>query len=226
MKKIKLFQAVLFDADGTLYDSTMLHFEAYHKAIWELCSFDFTEKLFFDEVIGNYKKPPQIMKELGIPCDKDEFYVRKRKYYQEIAAKKLNPTQGLVPFLEILQKHKIPCGIVSGASSNSLEDSLNILKISRFFDHKITFEDCPEQQKPHSLPYEIALKKMNINPAETLAFEDTKSGIESAQAASLFCIGIKNTTNTSFELQKAKMIIQNYDDLKYQIEKGLTLEII
>jgi len=226
MKKIKSFQAVLFDADGTLYDSTMLHFEAYRKVIQELCNFDFSEKLFFDEVIGNYKKPPQIMMELGIPCDKDEFYVRKRKYYQEIAAKKLQPTQGLIPFLEILQKHKIPCGIVSGASSNSLEDSLNILKISHYFDQKITFEDCPQQQKPNPFPYEIALKKMNINPAETLAFEDTKSGIESAQAASIFCIGINNTTNTSRELQKVAIIIQNYDDLKYQIGKGLTLELI
>jgi len=77
-KTDKAFKAVLLDADGTLYDSTMLHFEAYRKACFELYTFDFTEEIYFTECVRKYKKPPQILQEQGIEYNAEEFYLKKR----------------------------------------------------------------------------------------------------------------------------------------------------
>lgn len=226
MKKTKTFKAILFDADGTLYDSTMLHLEAYQKVSQELYNFDFTERLFFKECIDHYKKPTQILRECGVLCKDDDFYAKKRGYYYEIAKQKLQPTVGLIDFLESIKENNIPCVIVSGASQNSLQDSLTILKIENFFKFRISYEDAPNHQKPHPYTYQEAMRRLNISPKDCLAFEDTKSGVESAKKAELFCIGIKNTTNTEEELRDSDLIVDNFSMLNYQFTDGELMLLI
>lgn len=216
----KTFKAILFDADGTLYDSTMLHLEAYQKVSQELYDFDFTEDLFFKECIAHYKKPTQILRECGVPCKDEDFYSKKRGYYYEIAKLKLQPTAGLIDFLESARENNIPCVIVSGASQNSLEDSLTILKIDNFFKFRISYEDAPNHQKPHPYTYQEAMRRLDITPENCLAFEDTKSGVESTKKAELFCVGIKNTTNTEEELKNSDLIVGSFGELNYQFSDG------
>lgn len=221
--KMRKFKAILFDADGTLYDSTMLHLEAYRIASRELYNFDFSEKLYFDECVGHYKKPTQVLKECGINCSDEDFYTKKRLYFYQIAQEKLNPTPGLLDFLQTAKQHKIPCAIVSGASHNSLEDSLNILRLRDFFEFRIAFEDSFENQKPHPFPYEQAIARLGILPKDGMAFEDTESGLISANKAGLFCIGIKNATNTAEQLKQAEFIISDFNELNYTFNVGLEL---
>ncbi len=223
MSQRKIFKAVLFDADGTLYDSTMLHFEAYKKVSRELYGFDFTEKLFFDECIDLYKKPTQVLREQGVKCKDEDFYSKKRPYYYEIAKQKLKPTAGLIKLLKELKRAYVPCVIVSGASRDSLEDSLTILGIKEFFDFRIAYEDSPEQQKPDPFPYQLALQRLSLSPDEGLAFEDTKSGIEAAKRAGLNCIGIKNKTNNRELLSSSDMIITDFNEIDCTFNKGLEL---
>ena len=221
--KTKTFRAILFDADGTLYDSTMLHFEAYRMVSQELYGFDFSEKLYFDECIDHYKKPTQVLREQGTDCNDEDFYAKKRPYFYKIAQTKLKPTSGLLDFLQALQQHGIPCVIVSGASHNSLEDSLSILGLKDFFEFRIAYEDSSENQKPHPYPYEQAISRLGIPPDEGLAFEDTESGVASANKAGLFCIGIKNATNELDQLKEAQLVISNFNELKYKFNEGLRL---
>ena len=217
-----IFKAMLFDADGTLYDSTMLHFEAYKKVSRDLYDFDFTKKLFFDECIDLYKNPTQVLREHNINCKDEDFYSKKRPYYYQIAKEKLRPTPGLTKLLKQAKENDIPCAIVSGASRNSLEDSLNILGISDFFCFRIAREDSPKQ-KPSPSPYQLAIKKLNLPTDQCLAFEDTKSGIESTKKANLYCIGIRNTTNNDEQLSNANLIVSNLDQLNYRFENGFKI---
>jgi len=223
MMKTKNFKAILFDADGTLYGSTMLHFEAYQIVSRELYDFDFSEKLYFDECIDHYKKPTQVLREQGIDCKDEDFYSRKRPLFYEIAQKKLKPTAGLLDFLHAVKQQGIPCVIVSGASHNSLEDSLNILGLSDFFEFRIAYEDSSENQKPHPYPYERAIVRLGISPKEGLAFEDTESGVASANQAGLFCIGVKNATNSKKQLEKSQFIISDFNELDCTFNKEFTL---
>jgi len=214
------FKAVLFDADGTLYDSTMLHFEAYKKVSHELYNFEFTEKIFFDECIDLYKKPTQVLREHGVKCADKDFYEKKNPYYHEIAAAKLKPTKNLIPFLNSIKSQNIPCHIVSGATKSSLETSLTILGIQDFFDCKVTYEDSPKRQKPDPYPYKLALKKIGLNPDDCIVFEDTKSGIESAKNAEIVCIGIKNETNSEISLHDADLVVSDFNQLHLYSNKG------
>lgn len=219
----KTFKAILFDADGTLYDSTMLHFESYQVASRELYNFDFSEKLYFDECVGNYKNPAQILKDSGVTCNDKEFYAKKRPYFYKLAKAKLKATPGLVDFLRTMKRHKIPCAIVSGSSHNSLTDALKILNLSDFFEFRIAFEDSGENQKPHPFPYERAIARLGISPKDGIAFEDTENGIKSATSAGLFCIGVKNSANTLDRLKHAQFVISDFGELDFTFDEGLKL---
>ena len=100
----RTFKALLFDADGTIYDSAMLHQKAYAKVCRELYDFDFSKKFYFEECVIPYKRPPEILKERGIICDEKEFYKRKRAYYDTIARKELDAMPGLVTLLKKAKK--------------------------------------------------------------------------------------------------------------------------
>lgn len=216
-KPDKVFKAVLLDADGTLYDSTMLHFEAYRKVCSDLYAFDFTEEIYFSECLGKYKKPPQVLQEQGIECNAGEFYFKKREYYFEIAKKKLKLIYGLKIFLKSLQNSGIPCAVVSGASANSLTDSISLLGLGGFFHFVISHEDIDDKQKPDPFPYLMAGKKLGVASKFCLTFEDTEPGIQSAKAAGMYCVAIRNSTNSQDKLGKADLIVENYSKLKYKI---------
>lgn len=219
-KTEKVFQAVLLDADGTLYDSTMLHFEAYRKVCLELYTFDFTEEIYFAECVRKYKKPPQILQEQGIECDAEVFYLNKRKHYFEIAKKKLKPIYGLKVFLENLRKARIACVVVSGASSNSLVDSIDLLGLGDFFRFIISHEDIGAKQKPDPFPYQMASKKLGVANKACLTFEDTESGIKSAKGAGMYCVAIRNSANSQDELGEADLVVEDYSKLKYRIQNN------
>lgn len=214
------FKALLFDADGTLYDSTMLHFEAYQKVSRELYNFDFTKEMYFDKVVAGYKKPPQVLREFGVPCKDEDFSAKKRGYYFEIAKRKLTPTAGLLALLQSAHDHGIPCCIVSGASRNSLEDSLKILQIDQYFVFRISYDDTLGRQKPAPFPYQIAVRKLGIPAGDCCAFEDTKSGIASARAAGVFCVGIRNAATLLEELEDSDLIAGDFKALRYECSKG------
>jgi HAD superfamily hydrolase (TIGR01509 family) len=207
-------KAILFDADGTLYDSNYLHFLAYQTASKHLYNFDFSWKLFEHEVLRGNKKAPEVLSKHGISVDSKEFYEHKDKTYSHLAKRSLQTSPGLIEFLHWCQHKNIRCIVVSASRQSQLELSLDHLKISSFFENVIALESVGDFRKPHPYPYLKGLQEAGLSPNEALAVEDTRQGIVSAKAAGLRCIGIRNETNSPDELTKADFIISDFNELK------------
>lgn len=217
---VRAFKGLLFDADGTLYDSSPLHFEAYRRTSRELYGFDFTLELFKAECIGKYKKPTQVLREHGVPCVDADFRSRKRPYYVALATEKLATTKGLLDLLQAATSHRIPCAVVTGASSHSTDISIDLLGIRHYFFMIITREDT-DHQKPLPHPYLLAAKRLGLPPSDCCAFEDTTLGIASAKAAGTYCVAIRNGGNVPEELKAADCIVDDFAHLLYNCEAGV-----
>jgi len=217
MKTVRI-KALLFDADGTLYDSSLIHFEAYRQVCKKYYGFDYTRELFQRDCLQRYLKPSETLEEHGITCPKEEFSEFKRPIYVSLANELLNSTSGLLTLLQKATDNNIPCAIVSGSSRNSLEDSLNILNLGHFFKLMLSYEDAPKNQKPDPYGYNLAKTKLGIPAHECLVFEDTESGIRAAKNASMLCVGILNKTNSRKTLREADLIVENYEELETRFE--------
>ncbi|HEX6461678.1 MAG TPA: HAD family phosphatase [Candidatus Saccharimonadales bacterium] len=212
-------EAILFDADGTLYDSDHLHFEAYKQVASDLYGFDFTWELFRDHLLRGNKKAPQVLQDHGVDVNSEVFYKEKKRVYEYVAKEQLKPMPGLIEFLEWCHQVKIRRAIVSAATRASLSSSLAALRIQDSFEHIVSHEDIGNKRKPHPYPYLYGLGNLGIVASQAIAIEDTAKGIASARGAGLYCVGIWNqANNASEELVDADYTIKDYRELREHLE--------
>lgn len=207
-------KAILFDADGTLYNSERLNFSSNQETAKVLYNFEFTWEVYNKNVRRGTKKSYQVLQDQGIDVDYNKWQTFKLDRHKTLISEKLEPLPGLVPFLDWCQVKKIRCIIVSAASLEYINPCLDALDIKDRFEFIISHEDIGNDGKPNPHPYQLALKRAGLKPEEALAVEDTDKGINSAKAAEIVCIGIRNEDNNSKELSGANDIISDYKELK------------
>ena len=98
---------------------------------------------------------------------------------------------------------------------NNINMTLGELGIDHYFDATTGGHEV-ERGKPQPDIFLKAAEKIGVNPADCLAFEDTQSGINSAQAAGMEVVGVAT------QFSKAQLLalgcchaITNYQELKF-----------
>lgn len=214
MKDLHLPKAILFDADGTIYDSERLQYEATRQTARQLHDFDFTWDLYVSGMLHDSKSGHEILLEHGFDSDQEVYRRHKQELYSRMVAEQLTPLPGVRDFLKWCQQHQIICAIVSASRLMQLEVALAAVDLQDFFKILVTHEDAHDKRKPHPHPYLRALQLVGVTAAQSLAVEDTAKGITSAKRAGLRCIGIRNDINDDTELASADLIISDYQELQ------------
>ncbi len=83
-------------------------------------------------------------------------------------------------------------GYVTNAPRENVVAVLTALRLEDYFDAVVPAEEV-WAAKPDPEPYRTALAKLAADPEETLAFEDSVSGIASAVGAGIPTLGIAST---------------------------------
>ena len=109
--------------------------------------------------------------------------------YRDTFGSLLQPIPGLHSFFEYLKAKDIPLGLATMGDQNNLDMTLKQLKIETYF-HSTTGGDQVTKGKPHPEIFLHAAAKIKMAPEYCLAFEDTQSGIQSAQAAGMDVVGV------------------------------------
>ncbi len=112
-----------------------------------------------------------------------------------------------------------PLGIASGAARNEIEMMLRGRSLDRYFRFIVAAGETPEG-KPAPDPYRKAALLHGQAPAECVAIEDSRWGIESAKAAGLHCIGITHTYPVN-ELLTADAIVTSLAELTPELIEKL-----
>jgi HAD superfamily hydrolase (TIGR01509 family) len=87
---------------------------------------------------------------------------------------------------------RVPIAIVSGAALAEILPVVEAAGLTSLFG-TIVSADAVSQGKPHPESYLRALELLGAPASETVAFEDTESGIASATAAGLRCLAVRGT---------------------------------
>ena len=191
-------KVLIFDMDGTLTDNMDFHHRAWMKFIEQ-------KKLNIDaetferdyhngtliEVMARFF--PHLTTEEELRKVGNE----KEALYRDTYGHLLQPIAGLHSFLKEVQKKNIPIGLATMGDQNNLEMTLKQLEITSYF-HSTTGGDQVEKGKPHPEIFLTAAKKLGIAPKDCLAFEDTASGIQAAQAVGMKVVGVA----TQFSVEK------------------------
>lgn len=200
---------LLFDFDGTLFDTDSAHELAFKKTfsafkLGECPSYESLKGIKTNEVFAHYANDESMVKKLA------SF---KSKTYQA----DLQSIKSLVDFNLI--RHVRSMGhrvyIVTGGSRLSIDLLLNIHQVSGLFEGIISAEDY-KKSKPDPEPFLTCISKFNIS-GFIHGIEDSTQGIESLKNAGILAVGVHNTQIA----QKSDLYFPEIDEyLKYLIDQG------
>ena len=192
---------VVFDFNGTLFWDTHLHNKA-----WDIF-LNQHDIILSDEKklsILHGKNNELIIKELlGSRLTQGQavqLIHEKESIYQEMClSQKLKLAPGVVPFLNYLRKRKIPFTIATASGKRNVDFYFEYLNLERWFNiNLITFNDGTIKSKPDPQIYSVAIEKLGILLSETIIFEDSIAGIQSAQNVGAGKVIIVNSTGFDY----------------------------
>jgi HAD superfamily hydrolase (TIGR01509 family) len=176
------FQGYIFDCDGTIADTMPLHFRAWSRTMDELGG-RFPEELFYQwGGTPSLAIVEQLNARFGLSLDPGATVRRKEGYYVDLIPEVM-PIEPVVDLVK--QFHgSAPMAVASGGFRELVTATLDALGLTGFFDAIVCAEDC-ERGKPFPDPFLEAARRIGVEPAHCLVFEDSPLGIEAAAAAGM-----------------------------------------
>ena len=185
-------KAFIFDLDGVIVDTARLHYQAWSELANEL-GFDFTiednERL---KGVSRMRSLEILLEIGGIEVDGQEklrLAERKNNRYRQLIMK-LTPADMLPGAKEFLDQSKM-LGLKLALASASKNTPLILERIGLqdFFD-TVVDGNRVTKAKPDPEIFLVAAKDLQVEPQQSVVFEDAVAGIEAAHAAGMKAVGI------------------------------------
>ncbi len=185
-------RALLFDIDGTLAETDPLHLEAFnlilgrHGHVFDHARFTRELQGFSNASISERflaDEPPE--RQAAIIDEKEEVF-------RTLVGGKIRPLPGLMALLARADHADIPMVAVTNAPRANAAMLLAGLGIADRFKALIIGAELAHG-KPHPLPYLEGLRRVDAAAGLSLAFEDSRSGVQSASAAGITTIGMRTS---------------------------------
>jgi len=185
-------QALLYDLDGTLIDSMRLHdlsWEQWHAQH----GLPFDLEGFFHATAG--RSGPEIMAELFPARPAAEILAlcdEKEQLYRDLALEQLQPIAGAQDLLARCHAAGLRQAVCTAGPTKNVEVAYRRFK----FDHHVGTMVNPEQGfrgKPHPDLFLEAARRLGVEPAHCVVFEDAPLGIEAARRAGMRAVAITSS---------------------------------
>ncbi|MCJ7559631.1 HAD family phosphatase [Candidatus Bathyarchaeota archaeon] len=217
-----MFEAVIFDWDGTLADTRRVIVASFQKALSEVhcnISDEFIERRIG---IGSAETFREILRSAKIRFD-ETLITRlvENKIQTEIEmSNKVKLFDGSLALLESLHG-KVKLGLASMNNRNVIDHMLKAMNIQRYFDAVLTTEDISNSKPNPEIFLKCALK-LRSSPDKCVVVEDSIFGVKASKAARMGCVAVLTGVYSREELKK-----ENPDLILNSLtEKGEVLNFI
>ena len=186
-----MLKALLFDLDGTLAETDSVHHPTWADLL-KPHGYDIDWAFYQERISGRLN--PDIVAEL-LPDLSDEegraMIEEKEADFRERAVA-LEPLPGLVDFIGMGKGLGLEVALVTNAPKENVLAVLRALGLDEAFETLILADDVGIG-KPDPAPYRAALSGLGVSAEESLAFEDSPSGIASSIGAGIPTVGVAST---------------------------------
>ena len=197
-----MIQAVLFDMDGTVFDTEVIYRRCWFRAAEDV-GFDEDMDLFFERVGGlnltdmadlfhrvyGDSVPFEILWARWLACIDDEM-----------ACDVLPFKAGAPEILFALKEQGIKIALVTSSGHKTVERYLQMSRLESVFDVIMT-GDRVTHGKPHPEIFLAAAEKLGIAPEHCVVVEDSPNGIKAGRAAGMFTVMVPDLHPCTKELE-------------------------
>ena len=213
--------AIVFDFDGVLADSEMLHLRVYRELLGP-SGVNISTEQYCERYLGSDDEGvfAQVALDYGLMLGDEEIEL--------LIAEKAQRFEALVSSTDVMYPTAAACvrrlaaawplGIASGARRSEIELMLRGAGLSDAFRFIVAAGET-DRGKPSPDPYLRAAELHQAAPGECVAIEDSHAGLESARAAGMRTIGIGTTYPR--DTLAADVVIDSLDEVTEALVRRL-----
>ena len=187
MIRPRRFDLIVFDWDGTLYDSTAIIARCIQSACADL-GLPVPSVQDASYVIGMGLAEAMQHAAPGLPAERyPELGARYRHHYAA-RQNELSLFEGTLPMLHALKERQHLLGIATGKTRRRLDDVLHMEQLKGLFDATRTADET--RSRPHPQMLQELMAEVGIAPERTLMIGDTTHDLQMAQLAGVPRVGV------------------------------------
>ena len=216
-----MLRAVIFDFDGVIADSEILHLRAFNRTM-SAYGIEISKEEYFRDYLGLTDRDllETLNKEKHLNLNQkqvEQLLEGKKQAFETLAQNECKIIEGVGEFLQMLKDNSIQMAICSGALLPEIEMILKANQLRDFFDVIVSAEQI-KRGKPYPDGFELTLKKLNIKseskirPCECIVIEDSHWGLQAAKAAGMHTVAVTNSYDAQ-QLALAEKIVARLSDL-------------
>ncbi|MHC4595164.1 MAG: HAD family hydrolase [Planctomycetota bacterium] len=217
-----MLKAVIFDFDGVITDSEILHLRSFNRVLAQQYGVEIETKAYYKDYLGltDFECFSKVADERQLALDNQQLanlMKQKTQIFEELATAEGRIIEGVRDFLKMLEQNNILMAICSGAVLAEIELILEEARLRHLFAVIVSAEQVTKG-KPDPEGFLLALEKLNQNrqnailPNQCIVIEDSHWGLKAAKAAEMHTIAVTNSYAAD-QLTQAEKIVTRLDEL-------------
>lgn len=182
-------KGLIFDCDGTLVDTMPLHFKAW-QTVLDRHRLSFAEERFYEWAgLPTGEIIERLAKEQGLTVDAAAIAIERDEHFHSQPLSEFRPVEAVVA---IARRYRgvLPMAVATGSTLVSAEASLRAIGIFDWFGAVVSSHEVANA-KPAPDVFLLAAKRIGVEPAACVAFEDGNAGLIAAREAGMHTVDIR-----------------------------------
>ena len=220
------YRAVVFDLDGVLWDGEPLYHEAFNVVLKPYGHSIALTDPDYTQIIGKSVEAAWdwMRERFQLTESPAVFYRVYNEAVLDLMKQPREPLPGVRELLAELKARGVPVGLASASLRNWVDVTLQGLGLNGAFVTTATASEV-ERSKPAPDLYLLAANGLGVPPESCLAFEDTPSGIASAQGAGMFAVQVRASSTALPPLPEADVVIEKYSEFDLSLLEAESTEV-
>lgn len=219
--KDHVIRGIIFDMDGTMVDNMMVHHRAWQRKLASL-GLEMTLEEVMEKVHGvNEEILEKLFGDRFTPAERKQIAWEKEAEYRKIFKPELRLLQGLPTLLDQLKNIDFPFGVGTAAPAENADFVLDELGIRSYFK-TVVHAGHVSNGKPHPEVFQRAASGIGIPADHCLVFEDSPTGVHTAQNAGCLAVAVL-TTHRKEEFEQFENVagyIRDFSEVILKQEEG------
>ena len=182
-------RAVVFDMDGLLFATESLYRDALAAAAGGM-GHDMPEPVFHSLIgLPGEASRRLLLDHFGEDFDVDGLWDASAEHFHALARGQDFLKAGVREFLDLLDDLALPRAIATSSRHEDVAFNLGRHGLEGRF-HAVSAKGDYPRGKPHPDPFLVAARRLEVDPVDCLALEDSHNGVRSAAAAGMMTVMI------------------------------------
>jgi HAD superfamily hydrolase (TIGR01509 family) len=150
----------------------------------------------------------------------DELDAERTLLFDQMIAETAETMPGFLPLLNALDAAGLPAAIATSGTRSYAAKVLARLGITQRFRFVLTAEDIVHG-KPAPDVYQLAARKLDLSPPQTMVLEDSGNGCQAGVAAGAFTVAVPNRHTCNHDFRGAQFVADTLADPQIYRNLGL-----